>query len=258
MNKRVGVVGESIGTIPQMVEAAGGVPIIDDPRDVGSESALDSHSNLLFVIVVGESGLSSLVSDAPLSAPVLPVGAGPGVSSVDHEEVPKILSTLLDESHSRVRSRSYPTITHPIIEVDWDERVRALMDVTLVTAEPARISEYTIASGDEQVTSVRADGVVVATPAGSHGYAHDAGGPRIAPETGVGAVVPISPFAITGVYWVLSLSDIRLTVERDEAPVDLFADGSRVGSVSPGNTLTLKPNTAIETLPVHEKGLEKL
>jgi NAD+ kinase len=250
MNERVGVVGESIGTIPEAIEAAGGEPLVDP--------CSDPDPNPAFVIAVGESGLYSLVPDAP--APVLPVETGPGVNAIDREDVPTVLPTLLDESQfqlsSQSRSQPYPTITHPVIGVDCGEYVHALMDVTLVTAEPARISEYTIASGEEQITSVRADGIVIATPAGSHGYAHDAGGPRIAPETDVGAVVPIAPFAISADYWVLSLSDIRLTVERDDAPVDLFVDGHRVGTVSHGDTISLKPDTAIETLQVYETGTD--
>jgi NAD+ kinase len=285
MTERVGIVGESIETIAETVEAAGGKALVDDPR-----------ADPAFVITVGESALYSLVPNPP--APVLPVDAGPGIGSIDPDDAQEVIPELLDESRSLPqsesksesksksesqspsqslsRSESYPTISHPILSVNrgsaieqddadleesennGDERVYALADVTLVTAEPARISEYTIASSDERVTSVRADGVVVATPAGSYGYAHDAGGPRIAPETGVGAVVPIAPFSITGDHWVLSLSDIRLTVERDDAPVDLFVDGRRVGTVSPEDTVSLTPVSTLKTIRGHKRGLERL
>jgi NAD+ kinase len=261
MNERVGIVGESIETMAETVEAADGKALVDDPR-----------ADPAFVISVGESGLYSLVPDPP--APVLPVNAGPGIGSITADDAQEVIPTLLDESRSlsrsesesrdSSRSESYPTISHPILSVGKDSRndgdgcAYALVDVTLVTAEPARISEYTIISGDERVTSVRADGVVVATPAGSHGYALDAGGPRIAPETDVGTVVPIAPFAISDDHWVVSLSDIRLTVERDDAPVDLFVDGRRVGTVSPVDTLSLTPVAILETIRVHKRGLERL
>jgi NAD+ kinase len=257
---RVGVFGESVGTIAEAVEAAGGEALVDDPR-----------SDPAFVIAVGESSLYSLVPDPP--APVLPVAVEHGIDSINPCDISEVIPALLDESQtllqsqpasqSQSRSKSYSIVTHPILAIERDsmddgESVYALMDVTLVTSEPARISEYTVASGNEHVTSVRSDGIVVATPAGSHGYAHDTGGPRIAPETDVGAVVPIAPFAISGDYWVLSLSDIRLTVERDNTPVDLFVDGCRVGTVSPEHTLTLYPVATLETIRVHERGLERL
>lgn len=268
MNERVGIVGESLETMAETVEAAGGKALVDDPS-----------ADPAFVVSVGESGLYSLAPNPP--APVLPVDAGPGIGSITPDDAQEVILTLLDESRSLSQSDpespsqpdSYPTISHPILSVDRENGVEqdeddsrnngdggayALVDVTLVTAEPARISEYTIASGDERVTSIRADGVVVATPAGSHGYAHDAGGPRIAPETDVGTVVPIAPFAISDDHWILSLSDIRLTVERDDAPVDLFVDGRRIETVSRDDTLSLTPVSTLETIQVHKRGLERL
>lgn len=268
MNERVGIVGESIETMAETVEAAGGKALVDDPR-----------ADPAFVISVGKSGLYSLVPDPP--APVLPVDAGPGIGSIDPNDAREAIPTLLDEyqpprSGTSSQSGSYRTVSHPIVAVDRERGVEqdeindtdgendgnrrgyALVDVTLVTVDPARISEYTIASGDERVTRVRADGVVVATPAGSHGYAHDAGGPRIAPETDVGIVVPIAPFSISDDHWVLSLTDVRLTIERDDAPVELFIDGQRVGTVSHEDTLSLHPVATLETIRVHERGLERL
>ncbi|WP_394351524.1 hypothetical protein [Halobacterium bonnevillei] len=55
----------------------------------------------------------------------------------------------------------------------------------MVTAEPARISEYAVETGTERVDEVRADGVVAATPAGSHGYARDADGPLLSRGRGL-------------------------------------------------------------------------
>lgn len=246
---RVGVVGDPVGTIAQAVDDAGGEPLVDDPL-----------SDPAYVIAAGESALYSLIPD--VSVPVLPVETGtPGLDPIAQEILPQSLAMLLDEQHHQ----SYPNerqsqsdshthsppqrVTHPVVGIDRsDGRVHALMDVTLVTAEPARISEYTVMAGTERVMSVRADGIVVATPAGSHGYSHDAGGPCIAPETDVGAVIPIAPFSTTGNQTVLPLSDIRLTIERDDASVELLVDGHSTGTVPYSDTLCLKPVATIETI----------
>lgn len=246
---RVGVVGGPVGTIAQAVDDAGGTPLVDDPL-----------SDPVCVIAAGESALYSLVPD--VSVPVLPVETEtPGLDPITREDLPQALSMLLDavqhqsgtESSTRSQLKSTHSTTHihthPVVGIDRpDGRMHALMDVTLVTAEPARISEYTVMAGTERVMSVRADGIVVATPAGSHGYAHDAGGPYIAPETGVGAVIPIAPFSTTGNQRVLSLSDIRLTIERDEASVELLVDGRSAGTVPYSDTLCLEPVATIETI----------
>ncbi len=261
IDTRVGIVGDAVEPIANAVESAGGVPLVDD----GAEQR---DADPAFVIAVGDKALRSLLPDS--SAPILPVETG--ISGLDslasnrvRTELPGLLDLFSSEQCGGSATGADPqqfTVTRPVLGVDRpDGRVHALRDVTLVTAEPARISEYTVVAGTapspRQVTSVRADGVVVATPTGSHGYAHDAGGPRLAAETGVGAVVPIAPFSIDADHWVIPLSDIRLTVDRDDASVELRLDGRQAGSVSSTETLRLRPVTTIETIAV-EQGLEKL
>jgi len=98
----------------------------------------------------------------------------------------------------------------------------------LVTDEPARISEYAVATRDRDVDQVRADGVVVATPAGSHGYAADAGGPLLSAGARALAVVPVSPFRVERSQWVLD-APASLRVVRDDADVTLLVDGRDCG-----------------------------
>lgn len=259
-NPRVGVVGDAIKPIVTVVESAGGTPL---------DHRAGQNTDPAFVIAVGGTALRSLVPDPP--APILPVETGtPGFSPLSRDQLGSVLPALLELfSSDRDRTGDHTetdpqrlTVTHPVVGIDRpDGRTHALTDVMLITEEPARISEYTVVAPNghqrQQVMSVRSDGVVVATPAGSHGYAHNAGGPRIAAETGVGAVVPIAPFSIDADHWVVSLSDIRLTVNRDDAAVELRADGRRVGTVSPAETLRLRSVTTIEIIAV-EQGLERL
>lgn len=257
---RVGVVGDATEPIVTAVESAGGTPLADHRAEQNADPA--------FVIAVGDTALRSLIPDPP--APILPVETEtPGLRPLSTDrlrtELPGLLSVFSADQDRSGPANVNPqelTVPHPVVGIDRpDGRVHALTDVTLVTVEPARISEYTVVATHsgrrQQLTSVRADGVVVATPAGSHGYAHNAGGPRIAAETGVGAVVPIAPFSIETDHWVVSLSDIRLTVDRDDAAVELRVDGHQVGTVSPDETLRLQPVTTIETIAI-KQGLERL
>lgn len=259
---RVGIVGDAIQPIADVVESAGGTSLVDartEHRDVDPA----------FVIAVGDRALRSLTPDS--TAPILPVETHvPGLDSLSLDrartELPRLLDLFARDRdrigrHSEIDPQQF-TVTHPVVGIDRpDGRVHALSDVTLVTAEPARISEYTVVAGNaperRRIMSVRADGIVVATPIGSHGYAHDAGGPRLAAETDVGVVVPIAPFSIDADHWVVPLSDIRLTVDRDDAAVELRLDGHRAGNVSSTETLRLRPVTTIETIAV-EQGLERL
>jgi NAD+ kinase len=223
---RVGVVGaDADGGVVAAVSAGGGDPVAGDAGAV-------LGSNPVAVVAVGEGALADLVA-AGVEVPVVPVSAP--------EPVRPVPASGLESAVASVLAGAFEEVAHPVLSLGTDatggERTRALFDLALVTAEPARISEYTVLHADERVSSVRADGVVVATPAGSTGYARAADGPVLAPGTGVVAVVPVSPFATDADHWVLPGDGVGLRVERDEATVDLVADGREVGSVEAGRTL---------------------
>ena len=119
------------------------------------------------------------------------------------------------------------------------ERVdRALLDVTLVTSEAARISEFAIEFAYGTSTTFRADGVVVATPLGSDGYANAAGAPVVEPGGGL-AVAPIAPFRTQTSSWVAA-SELTVTVEREEEPVTLVIDGTNHGVVEPNRPIAIE------------------
>jgi NAD+ kinase len=221
----VGVVGGD-GSVADAVAAAGGDP-------VAGEAAAVVDAGPRVVVAVGEPALVDLVA-AGVDVPVLPVSVADAVQSVSVPGIePAVASVLAGE---------FETVTRPLLSVANGtdaELTRALFDLALVTDEPARISEFTVLSGADRVATFRADGVVVATPAGSTGYARAAEGPVLAPGTGVAAVVPISPFVTDADHWVLSADGVGLRVERDETPVRLVADGRDAGTVEPHDRLSV-------------------
>ena len=227
----VGIVGADYA---QAVRRAGGEPLVGEPSEVVA-AVPDA------VVAVGESALCALVT-AGVEAPILPVDIGPGISSVPVADLEAALEALV--------AGEYLPTERPVLTAD--DGTRALFECMLVTAEPARISEYTITSGGDHVATFRADGVVVATPAGSHGYARRADGPVVAPKTGVVTVVPVAPFSTEADNWVVTPEQLRLTVERDEAPVDLLADDRVVGEVTAGDPIEFNAAERVSVAVVAE------
>ncbi|WP_394743013.1 NAD(+)/NADH kinase [Natronococcus roseus] len=204
----------------------------------GSAAAL-SAGEVSVVVAVGEHALSALARETS-DVPVLPVGEHIGLESVAAESVADALEATLSNTAS-VRSR-------PVFEVALEgERYRGLFDVTLVTAEPAKISEYSVRSNDELVGSFRADGVVAATPAGTHGYASAVDAPELSAALEAVAVAPIAPFATHARQWVLP-PGFELQVERDEGPVTLVVDDRSVRSVPVGSPVELTFEDELRTL----------
>lgn len=181
------------------------------------------------VVAVGEPAVLALVRER-VTAPVLPVGDVPGVPAVPRDDL-AAAAARLDAGDWRVRDRRLLSVA-----VDGDS-YPALADATLVTTAAAAISEYSV-EADGDATTFRADGVVVASPTGSHGYARSAGGPVLAPATDAVAVVPVAPFTVDRRRWVLD-PPVTLAVERDESDVSLLVDDHDHGGVPAGGTVTV-------------------
>jgi len=122
----------------------------------------------------------------------------------------------------------------------------AVFDVMLVTSEPARISEYSIGANG-QIERFRADGVVVSTPIGSHGYSNTAGGPILATRTETISVVPIAAFTTRADTWVHD-PPVRIGIERDEGDISLLLDDRQQSVVPNDRPVTISVDDSFETV----------
>jgi NAD+ kinase len=233
-----GVIHDDDSSVVDALAEAGVSPVVDSP---GPVLAADPDA----IVAVGEPALLSVARRRP-TVPILPVDAGAGLRSVPEAR--------LSDAVTRIRAGDWTTEHHPLLTVDVDDvqGSLALFDAMTVTAEPAHISEYTVTAGGERVARFRADGLVVATPAGTRGYAQSAGAPVIPPGPDVIAIVPVAPFATSLDHWVVPTEDVTITVERDDATVDVLADDRTVGVADYGEPVRISGDGAIETIRVPE------
>jgi len=113
----------------------------------------------------------------------------------------------------------------------------AINDVAIHRKVGERVAELAYALEDEEVGSVRCDGLVVATPAGSTGYNLANGGPVMAWGVEGFVVSFIAPHSLTARALVVAPSD-RLTIyNRSREPLDIAVDGRPVGDIPPGGSI---------------------
>ncbi|MFW5918444.1 MAG: hypothetical protein ACOCR0_03070 [Haloferacaceae archaeon] len=217
--------------------------LADAVEDCGCRVVAPADADL--TLAIGETGLLSLAQEPP-GSPVLAIVAGGGIHAVARERVREALAV--------VSEGTYRTISHPVVQLSLDGEpiARAVEDAMLITAEPARISEYGLDTATGHAERFRADGVVVATPLGSDGYARAAGGPTVEADAGV-SVVPVSPFSTHARTWVLN-PPVTLTVERDEGEVVLLADDREVRTVPPWKPVELTTPDAFELVRTPQVG----
>lgn len=216
----------------------------------GRETITGSVSTVLeedaaFVVVSDLTALSALLQTTP-EVPILPIGV-PETDGVTPADVGTAVKEVLDGGGM--------VSEEPVLQAETAHReVAALYEFSLMTGEPARISEYSVTAGPDrdEITHVRADGMVVATPLGSDGYAYRVGGPNVHDGIDGVVVVPVSPFSVTRDAHVVSVP-VTLSVERDEGVIELFADSRMVGTVERTAPVSITAAGTVDVVSVDEK-----
>lgn len=128
----------------------------------------------------------------------------------------------------------------PAILLESADRVeRAVNDVAIHRKVGERVAELSYSFGEEELGSVRCDGLVVATPAGSTGYNLANGGPVMAWGVEGFVVSFIAPHSLTARALVVAPQD-RMTIRnRAREPLDVSVDGRPVSELGAGEQMTV-------------------
>jgi NAD+ kinase len=111
---------------------------------------------------------------------------------------------------------------------------RAFNDVAIHRKVGERVAEIAYVLDGHELGSVRCDGLVVATPAGSTGYNLANGGPVMAWGVEGFVVSFIAPHSLTARTLVAAPRDRLEIHNRSREALDLSVDGRPVGEVAPG------------------------
>jgi len=118
----------------------------------------------------------------------------------------------------------------------------SLNDVVVTKAARARMVDLSVWVGDEFVTRVKADGLIVATPTGSTAYNLAAGGPIVQPHVDALILTPIAPHTLTNRPIVIpAMAAVRVEPkieDRDEVYVSF--DGQAGCQLETGDQITIR------------------
>jgi NAD+ kinase len=153
------------------------------------------------------------------------------------------------EGFERALAGTLDSLTLPAIALDGPfDGMLALNDVALHRTVGGRVAELSYGIAREEVGSVRCDGLVIATPAGSTGYNLANGGPVMAwGVTGL-AVSFIAPHSLSARALVIAPDD-ELTVHNgSRGELMVSVDGRPVGELAPRETLRARFLDGVATL----------
>lgn len=116
-----------------------------------------------------------------------------------------------------------------------------LNDVVLSRGKLSRLILLRTRVDGESLTEFNADGIIVATPTGSTAYSLSAGGPILAPESGVFVITPICPHVLTNRSVIVrEESVIEIEVSDPDDPVYLTVDGRDPALLKFGDIVTIR------------------
>ena len=132
----------------------------------------------------------------------------------------------------------FEVLRMPAIAIEaGDGSLLAINDVSIHRKIGARVAQLAYGVEGEEVGSVRCDGLVVCTPAGSTGYNLANGGPVMAWGVEGFCVSFIAPHSLTARALVVAPSDRLSLSNSGEDAVDVSIDGRPAGEIAPGAEL---------------------
>ncbi len=211
-------------------------------REVAEKQALVSRAGL--VLVLGGDGtllsMADCIAQAGRRVPILGVNFGSlgFLTEVTLPELyPALEAALAGRAHVEERLMLRATVhssAAPQVGV-------AVNDVVINKAAPSRLINLSVFVGDEFVTNVRADGLIIATPTGSTAYNLSAGGPVVEPSVDAMVLTPIAPHTLSNRPIVIPASaTVRVKPvigDRDGAFVTL--DGQAGFELRAGDEITV-------------------
>ncbi|OFW19476.1 MAG: hypothetical protein A3H97_06845 [Acidobacteria bacterium RIFCSPLOWO2_02_FULL_65_29] len=213
-------------------------------RAVLGKSALASGVDV--VLVLGGDGtllgMADCIGEAGSAVPILGVNFGSlgFLTEITLPELYPSLEAALD-GRAHIENRMMLRST-TVRKGETFAQLIALNDAVITKTARSRLIDLSVSVGDEFVTRVKADGLIVATPTGSTAYNLSAGGPIVQPNVDALVLTPIAPHTLTNRPIVIpATSTVRVQPnmqERDEVFVTF--DGQAGFELQAGDEVTIR------------------
>lgn len=118
----------------------------------------------------------------------------------------------------------------------------ALNDVVLHPGKSTRMIAFELYIDGQFVYSLKADGLIIATPTGSTAYALSAGGPIMHPKIDAIVIVPMYPHTLSSRPIVVNAdSELKIVISQDMSIYPLVScDGQNHANCAPGDVVLIR------------------
>lgn len=131
----------------------------------------------------------------------------------------------------------------------------SLNDVVINPGQAAQMISFEVHINDKFAYTLRADGLITATPTGSTAYALSGGGPILHPTLDAIVLVPLSPHTLSSRPIVVK-GDSKITVkihDHNQVSPELSCDGQTYSHIKPGTDVSIQKYNKKFTLIHHRE-----
>ncbi|KAI8906005.1 ATP-NAD kinase-like domain-containing protein [Gorgonomyces haynaldii] len=205
-------------------------PVPDSPSEESSrlqfwdaDFSSKPESDLIdFVITLGGDGtvLFAAWLFQKKVPPIIPFNLGSlgFMTEFDYSGFKTTIQKILDADAMRMnfRMRFQCTVHRKHLDEDHGKVYQILNDVVIDRGPSPYLSQLELFGNDQHITTVQADGLVIASPTGSTAYSLSAGGAVVHPQVSAILVTPICPHTLSFRPMILpDTMDIRICVPND-------------------------------------------
>jgi len=254
--KKIGIIAKNIprahGAVRKLSKwlAARGKKVLLDERtasDLGMDgvAANDLPSLVDMIIVLGGDGTllsaARLVADSKKNVPIFGVNLG-SLGFMAEVSLDELYANLEKALAGKLQAEERMMLTAGIIRRgNKVSEYNVLNDAVISKGAIARMVSLEVSVGDDYLTSIRADGLILATPTGSTAYSLSAGGPIIHPALQSFVVTPICPHTLSNRPIAIPDSAIvRVKLVSRSEGVSLSLDGQVVSPLRLNDIVEVK------------------
>jgi len=222
----------------------------------GCEVQTEGKGADLAVVAGGDGTMLTAARElVPLGVPLVGINQGRlgFMTDIGHDDMRAGLGAILDGRYL-IEERA---LLDDEIRREGKSMLRtvALNEAVVGKGAQGRLIEFELSLDGEFVYTLRADGILVATPTGSTAYALSAQGPILHPAVPALALVPLNPHTLSA--RPVSVSDrsvIEIRLARTPgADAQTYFDGFALAELAPGDRLILKRSSHVARF-VHPPG----
>ena len=187
-------------------------------------------------------GMADRIGEAQSGIPILGVNFG-SLGFLTEVTLPEIYPALemAVGGHAHVEERLMLRSTTRRAGAVFARHI-VLNDVVITKGARSRMIDLSVWVGEEFVTRVKADGLIIATPTGSTAYNLAAGGPIVQPTLDALILTPIAPHTLTNRPVVIPATSVIRVQPNMEARDEVFVtfDGQAGFKLEAGDEVTVR------------------